>query len=183
MTGQLPGDSYWASEGEVLAGPYPGAATSEEAQEKLAALLDFGITFFVDLTEENEGPPLAPYAPMLWEVAADTHRAAHYARLPIRDLGVPLEWQMRATLATIDQAVQAGEVVYVHCWGGVGRTGTVGGCLLVECGCPRENVLARIADLRAHTQRAWRESPETKQQREFVLAWRAVLPADAPPAG
>ena len=37
-------------------------------------------------------------------------------------------------LDTIDQALAAGHTMYVHCWGGVGRTGTVVGCHLVRHG-------------------------------------------------
>ena len=58
----LPGDSYWVIEGQMLAGPYPGAPTNEAARQKLEAFLDAGVTCFVDLTEEGEGPPLHPYA-------------------------------------------------------------------------------------------------------------------------
>jgi len=35
---------------------------------------------------------------------------------------------MHEILDTIDAALSAKRIVYVHCWGGVGRTGTVIGC-------------------------------------------------------
>ena len=41
---------------------------------------------------------------------------------------------MRATLDAIYDAIGAGETLYLHCWGGVGRTDTVVGCLLCEQG-------------------------------------------------
>jgi len=67
--------------------------------------------------------------------------------------------------------------VYVHCYGGVGRTGTVAGCLLIEHGASGEEALTTVADLfgtmspekvRRHR---YHGSPETEQQRQFVRAW------------
>jgi hypothetical protein len=60
----------------------------------------------------------------------------------------------------------------VHCWGGIGRTGTIVGCWLVE----REQLaapdaLARIGALRALTLHCRVTSPETGDQCEFVNAW------------
>ena len=117
----LPGDSYWVREGQLLAGPYPGARTRIDASRKLGAFLDLGITCFFDLTEEGEGPPLHRYAPLLRELARKRGVRTTHVRMPITDLGVPSEWQMRALLAAISYAIDAGETVYVHCWGGVGR--------------------------------------------------------------
>ena len=169
----LPGDSFWVVDGRLLAGPYPGAPTKAEAQAKLDAFLELGVTCFVDLTEEGEGPPLHPYASLLRRRAAERDVKVTHVRMPIRDVDVPSEWQMRAILATIRLALDADETVYVHCWGGVGRTGTVLGCLLLENGLPPTMVLDYLAARRAGTERAHRTSPETPQQREFVMAWSA----------
>ena len=39
---------------------------------------------------------------------------------------------MREILDCLDDALRSGRKVYVHCRAGIGRTGTVVGCLLVE---------------------------------------------------
>lgn len=168
----LPGDSYWVDEGRLLAGPYPGAVSKAEAQAKLDAFLDVGVTCFIDLTEEGEGPPLKPYSSLLRGRAAKRGVGVTHLRLPIRDVDIAHPWQMRAILQTIDLALDEGETVYVHCWGGVGRTGSVVGCLLVARGCPATEVLGRIAEMRAETQRAHRASPETPAQCDFVTSWQ-----------
>ena len=169
-----PGDSYWVLPGKLLAGPYPGAKAKKEAEAKLAAFLDLGVSCFVDLTEEGEGPPLHPYGELLRTIAAKRGDSVRYVRIPIPDVTVPLSWQMKAILATLHSAIAEGETVYLHCWGGVGRTGTVVGCLLVEGGAPPEVALDTLRELRQHTQRAHRVSPETEAQRILVESWRGA---------
>jgi ADP-ribosyl-[dinitrogen reductase] hydrolase len=166
-------DAYWAVPGRLLAGEYPGARDRHEAAAKLDALLDTGVTCFVDLTEEGEGPPLHPYGALLRAraVARGTHVTV--LRFSVPDVGIPAPWQMRAILSAIGLALDADEIAYVHCWGGVGRTGTVIGCRLVEDGVPASEVLSRIAELRSATARAGRISPETSDQRSFVTSWLA----------
>ena len=171
----LPGDSFWVEEPLLLAGPYAGAPTKAEATAKLEAFLDLGITTFLDLTEEGESSTehgeLRRYDTLLYELARKRGIEARYARKPIPDLGIPEVWHMEAMLGLITSQMQQSHGVYVHCWGGVGRTGTVLGCLAVERGVPREAVLERLAKLRAGTKRAGRAAPETDEQRDLVMSW------------
>ena len=175
-----PGDAYWVHEGRLLAGPYPGAPTKAEAACKLEAFLEFGVTCFLDLTEEGEGPGprgLHPYADLLRNLAKKRGVTVTHLRLPIPDVDVPTEWMMRIILSALDTALKAGEIVYVHCWGGVGRTGTVVGCHLVELDVPNEIVLDAIVMMRKNTKRSHRISPETHAQRALIAEWSA--PASA----
>jgi len=171
----LPGDSFWVEEPLLLAGPYAGAPAKAEATTKLEAFLDLGITTFLDLTKEGESSPehgeLRRYDTLLYELARNRGIKARYLRMPIPDLGIPEVWHMEAMLGLITSQMEQGHGIYVHCWGGVGRTGTVLGCLAVERGVPRETVLEHLAKLRAGTQRAGRDSPETDEQRRYVLSW------------
>ena len=63
-----------------------------------------------------------------------------------------------------------GDPVYVHCYGGIGRTGTVVGCWLIEQGAAGDDPIATIAELRANI-RFRRPSPETREQVAFVRGW------------
>ena len=155
----LPGGAYWVVPGRLLAGPYPG--------RMLEAVRQAGVTSFVDLTEPDEGLP--PYAD---DVAPTTH-----VRMAIRDFACPSVDEMTAILDRIDSELARGETVYVHCYGGRGRTGTVVGCWLVRHGASGDAALARIAELRRGFAGA---SPETDAQRKFVAAWRAEPAASAP---
>jgi ADP-ribosylglycohydrolase/protein-tyrosine phosphatase len=162
-------DAFWVVEGRLLAGPYPGAPTEDAARAKLTALVDLGVRRVIDLTEKGE---LTPYGPLLRDLAAERRVDVTHVRMPIRDVDVPTADGMRAILAELRAAADAGEIAYVHCWGGVGRTGTAIGCLLVEGGSDPASVLDRLRQLRQGTARADRISPETPEQRDFVIRWR-----------
>jgi hypothetical protein len=166
-------DSYWVWAGRLLAGEYPGSKSDAAAREKLRRFLDAGVTFFLDLTVEGESG-LRPYAALLREEAAATGRSAIHRRMPIRDGGTPAPAEMTGILDTIDAALGDGHTVYVHCWGGIGRTGTVVGCYLVRHGLGGRQALAEIARLRQGTPDGDRQSPENDRQEQMVLDWPAT---------
>ncbi len=52
---------------------------------------------------------------------------------------------MDAALADLRARIGAGECVYLHCWGGRGRAGTVGACALADLyGLSADDALARV---------------------------------------
>ena len=144
---------YWLVPGALLAGEHP-RAVAPDCTPRIDALLDAGIRSFIDLTEEGEGP--APYTPTLRERADARALRAMHQRFPIRDCGVPTPALMRTTLDAIYAAMAAGDPVYVHCWAGIGRTGTVVGCLLREQGLSARETFALInRKWRVMEKRAW----------------------------
>jgi hypothetical protein len=158
MSGPIP-QSYRVTE-RLLAGEYPGASSSAAAAERLSAFA--GVDVFLDLTHEQDG--LASYEELL---ANGVRRVS----MPVPDFSVPDERRLAGILDRIDGELAAGRTVYVHCWGGVGRTGTVVGCWLVRHGSSGEEALARLAELHGATPNGWRRSPETDAQRAAVLGW------------
>jgi hypothetical protein len=162
--------SYWLLEGQLLAGEYPGAFDDEEAKRRLAAILDKGIRSFIDLTEPVD--PLQPYEDLLMELAGDLGIVVIYRRISIRDMWIPTAQVMSEILGTIEEEMAAGRPVYVHCWGGIGRTGTVAGCWLVEQGYSCDDALERITQLRVRLPDGWMASPQTREQTSFVRGWR-----------
>jgi hypothetical protein len=164
-------ESYWVIPDKLLAGEYPGHPDEELARQRLRAFLKAGFTAFIDLTAPGE---LWPYLPLLNEEARHHGLQIHYQRFPIVDYGLPSSQDMRAIQQALDTALKDDHKTYLHCWGGVGRTGTAVGCYLVQQGLTGEQALAQLG--------AWWQavpkhhlhpnSPETSQQVEFVLNWR-----------
>jgi protein-tyrosine phosphatase len=155
-------ESYVVAE-RLLAGEYPGAADSGAAERRLRAFAVGGVTTFVDLTHPADA--LAPYEHLL---AADVMRIPH----PIVDLGTTTVPHMTRILDDVDAALGDGRSVYVHCWGGIGRTGTVVGCWLVRHGLDDGDAVRTIARLRRGTPDAWAASPQTAAQRAMVAEWK-----------
>lgn len=155
--------SYCAAE-RLYAGEYPGDKGLEKAEEKLAAFCSFGITHFIDLTEEGE---LEPYAHLLPEGVV--HR-----RFPIADVSVPENHaDVAELLMYIDQVLSSeASKVYVHCWGGVGRTGTIIGCYYVHKGCDFVSALVRLREsFKQCPKSERRKTPETLEQEKFISVY------------
>lgn len=167
--------SYWVVPGLLLCGAYPGDQDPDERRAKVQVLVGAGVQTFINLMEEDEtnyaGEPFVPYDDLAREFCAD----AQCVRYPIKDLSVPLPADMDVILAAIDESLAAKRPVYVHCWGGVGRTGTVIGCWLLRHGHANPgNVLDVLMGLRKQDrERRHRMSPESAEQQRFVKGWLA----------
>ncbi|MCY4365263.1 MAG: dual specificity protein phosphatase family protein [Chloroflexi bacterium] len=155
---------YWVVPGKFLAGEYPRNMDEPSSVEKLAALKSGGIEAFFDLTEEGH---MLPYSQWL---DSDSQT---YQRFPIRDVNVPSTPELTsAILDSIDERIAQGKTVYVHCMGGIGRTGTIVGCWLSRHGHQGEAALDRLTELWEDCPKsAWTRSPETAAQRAYVRTW------------
>lgn len=176
--------SYWVVEGRLMAGAYPGKKDAGETggrPEVTQQLLDAGTDVFVNLTEDlpGGGDRLDRY---------DEHVVdrADIIRLPIRDLDVPTVDHMVDILDAIDGCLAEGRTVYVHCWGGFGRTGTVVGCWLRRHGLATADTVQDLVDrLRlGAVDGQHRRSPEMPDQRRFIEDWTEDIGAEIdPPVG
>jgi len=163
--------SYWLIDAVLLAGEYPGSRHRAMARERIGHFLDAGIRTFIDLTKETE--PLEKYDRVLAELSAERALTTRHIRMCVQDKGVPADASvMTRILETIRHEIAAGRPVYLHCWGGIGRTGTVIGCWLVESGMTGLDAIDRIAELRENTPDRFARSPETDEQREYICEWK-----------
>lgn len=168
--------SYWVVPGWLLAGAYPSNPdVGPKRSERVNALWKAGIRTFVNLVEESERPwgkPFTRYSDDLDELAPPEARAS-CVRFAVRDAGIPSVSGMRSVLDTIDLSLGAGRPVYLHCFGGMGRTATAVGCWLLRHGlASKDDVLEIITRLRQadEERRDW-NAPENDEQRAFVTAW------------
>lgn len=127
--------AWWVLPGQLLAGEYPGAKTPE---------------IYLDALEELE--------------EGRSSRLVKYSGYPIPDMSVVDQDGYDAIVGYIRGELADGRVVYVHCWGGMGRTTTVIGALLIDGGLDYAATITRIAELRAGTRKAHVPCPQSAIQ-------------------
>ena len=162
--------SYWVLPNKLIAGEIPASQIEEESQRKLLGLVNIHISAVINLMEDDERNRSCKlfynYSEYLQSHKIKTHR------FPIRDGSIPSIERMTEILNLIDEYISKNKMVYVHCWGGVGRTGMTVGCYLKRHGIADNNkVLNQIDTLKINTPIASRISPETIEQQDFVLSW------------
>ena len=168
-------NSYWIIPDKLLAGEYPRTKDVSTSRFRLETMFRAGITRFIDLTTHNDN--LADYEELLRDVSGGRAKRLNF---PIPDVSIPNNPnQMLAVLDAIDIALCEGHGVYIHCWGGVGRTGTVVGCWLKRhldgkiCQA-YPTVSKTLDDLWKECPKSLKKprSPETKEQQAYIDNWQ-----------
>jgi protein-tyrosine phosphatase len=142
---------------------YPGRVYNRDADADLATLRDAGVRLLLVLVEDHE---LVHWSePDL--VERGTRAGVRVIRHPVPDGQAPDLAEMREILGTVHTEREVGDVA-VACMGGVGRTGTVAACALVEVGLSADEAIAWVRQIR-HPR-----AVETQVQQRFVEAFEAA---------
>ena len=157
--------AWWVQPGQLLAGEYPGHPSPARARQKVDLLVDAGVRTCVDLTTRADR--LEPYEAVVAEVGAVRRLDIRHLSFPIPDLSVVDDDGYDEVCRAIEDGRRRG-VVYVHCWGGVGRTATVIGCLLAGEGLTCDQIVDRLVALRMGSRKAHRRAPETSAQCDVI---------------
>jgi len=169
--------SYWAVPGKILAGCYPGDLDPIQQETKIDGLIQAGVTQVINLMEvdetDHQGNPFIDYEPLLGEKSTKAGHKISVSRFDIPDMSIPTKERMRSILDAIQWELDDEGIVYIHCWGGKGRTGTVVGCWLIEAGLETsDSVLDRLNKLTEHAAMFFWPTPQTSEQEQFVTNWK-----------
>eukprot|EP00928_Gymnodinium_smaydae_P024328 TRINITY_DN19715_c0_g2_i1.p1 TRINITY_DN19715_c0_g2~~TRINITY_DN19715_c0_g2_i1.p1 ORF type:complete len:347 (-),score=43.18 TRINITY_DN19715_c0_g2_i1:98-1138(-) len=169
--------SNWVIPGMLMAGAYPGALDDQLNDQILRSYLSRGVDTFVCLQAELDpdvpedawraGRGLRPY---LADAERLSKKPVKWVHVAIQDGGVAPDEVMEDLTLQLVQDLNEGRILYVHCWGGHGRTGVVV-CLLLAylyriTAIEALRRVQRYHDCRIDPQDA--KSPQTVVQREQV---------------
>lgn len=148
----------------IWAGEYPVWDWDESIGRKQIQLFtDFGINYFIDLTESGEMPPYAKFL---------SSSIGRYL-LPIPNRGTPAAVEdVFKLFREIECTLQDKPFTkfYIHCLGGVGRTGTIVACYYIYF--KQMNAEEALAEMRrmfsSHERAVWMSAPETEAQIDFT---------------
>jgi ADP-ribosyl-[dinitrogen reductase] hydrolase len=146
---------------------YPSLADFEADLDAIAA---FGAKRLVTLMEAWEMRGIGIDPRRLGEAAAA--RGVDWLHLPIRNLSIPgAEWETNWSGAgrLLRQELDRGGRFAMHCYAGLGRTGTVAARMLVEYGYRPAEAIATVRSVRPG-------SIETEEQEAYVRAARWQRP-------
>lgn len=144
----LPVLNYYKVEERIYAGEYPFAVNQMLGIKKLDVLNDLRVSTIIDLTENGE----------LYQYTTSIGTNCTHYRFPIKDRNIPDSFDNVYNLMEyIDNAKSENGTIYIHCWGGVGRTGTIVACWLVYNGMSAKVALAHLNEL-------WKSCPKSNRR-------------------
>ena len=145
--------------GRLFVGQLPGRASKLAGE--LAALVAFGIRHVFGLLPAIVLADL--YRVPTYVEEARARFEGRFALLDVVDYEVPPdEAAFEAALGAADRALVAGDMVYVHCGAGCGRTGIFASCLLGLHGAEPLDAIGRFRAIRGC-------GPETPEQVAYVV--------------
>ncbi len=141
-------------------------ASTPSGPDHEVALAEVGATTIVCLTQASELDERYPEY-LAWLQSAPEQAIWQ----PIHDLHAPPVDVATELVAAIVARLAAGERIILHCAAGIGRSGTIAVCVLVELGATLAEALEIVAASRPMA------GPEVGAQRELVVEFASLKPA------
>jgi protein-tyrosine phosphatase len=161
-------ENYWVIKNILMAGSYPLQNTKSNNRIR-ASVLKQKFDVFINLMQEDEKDHDGDY---FKDYKSFINYDATIIRMPIKDMDIPTPFQTMKLIKTIDRFINDNKKIYLHCWGGLGRTGTIVGCYLIEKKLAnKSNVFSKINELKANSSLAKFNSPQTEEQKAFIINW------------
>jgi len=131
-------ESNWVIPDRLLVGAYPAHKEDDLHEEQLTVLLKCGVTTFVCLQSEyshhtSKCDEMRPYIHDAYQICKITTSKSmmcdpsslSFLHLPINDCDTTDDDVVLRLAKGLCWRLVRGEVLYLHCWGGHGRTGTL----------------------------------------------------------
>jgi len=183
-------ESNWVVKGKLIAGAFPGFTEDDKNEESLTHILNSGVTTFVclqkefdpDISEEawRKNYGLRPYLKDVEKMIqskerypklATTIEKAAFVHEKIRDCDVTDDATTLRLAKKLVKAIYDGEVIYLHCWGGHGRTGIIV-CIMLHLMFNLSSQECLLLCQKLHNMRLYDlgvSSPQTFHQRIQVI--------------
>eukprot|EP00090_Calanus_glacialis_P011473 TRINITY_DN19870_c0_g1_i1.p1 TRINITY_DN19870_c0_g1~~TRINITY_DN19870_c0_g1_i1.p1 ORF type:complete len:445 (+),score=76.31 TRINITY_DN19870_c0_g1_i1:168-1337(+) len=121
--------THWVVPGRLLCGRSPGDMTAQE----LVDIVEAGVDTFVSLQEDYREYGCKDYRLGLQTLARNPSKRfksfppheVSFLHCPIPDFGVLSDRDFIAFISELKRSLEDGRTLYIHCYGGHGRTGTV----------------------------------------------------------
>jgi atypical dual specificity phosphatase len=143
----------WILPGQLAGSGRPGRYRS--IGEDLAFLRDQGIQVIISLLETTLN---------LQDYLRESFEPHHF---PVEDFTAPTIAQVTEACRTIEEALDQGKKVLVHCNAGIGRTGALLACFLVHRGVKPSEAVAEVRGKRPM-------SLETREQVDMVRRYHEL---------
>jgi len=115
--------THWVIPGRLLCGRSPGDMSAKDIMEIVKA----GVDTFVNLQESYQEYGCTDYRQVLQSSASQSFppHDVTFLHCPIPDFGVLTDKDFIAFISELKRALENERTLYIHCFGGHGRTGTV----------------------------------------------------------